>query len=64
LRLCSTEAHARDRTRPAAGVRCWRLVIDVKPVETHVARILTKLDLHQTADEDRRVLAVLAWLRG
>ena len=40
------------------------LVIDVKTVETHIARILTKLDLHQTPDEHRRVLAVLAWLRG
>ncbi len=41
-----------------------RLFIDVKTVETHIARILTKLDLHQTPDEHRRVLAVLAWLRG
>jgi DNA-binding NarL/FixJ family response regulator len=41
-----------------------RLVIDVKTVETHIARIMTKLDLHQTPDEHRRVLAVLAWLRG
>ena len=41
-----------------------RLVIDVKTVETHIARILTKLDLHQTPDEHRRVRAVLAWLRG
>jgi DNA-binding NarL/FixJ family response regulator len=41
-----------------------RLVIDVKTVETHIARILTKLDLHQTPDEHRRVLAVLAWLRS
>jgi DNA-binding NarL/FixJ family response regulator len=41
-----------------------RLVIDLKTVETHIARILTKLDLHQTPDEHRRVLAVLAWLRG
>jgi len=40
------------------------LVIDVKTVETHIARILTKLELHQTPDEHRRVLAVLAWLRG
>jgi len=41
-----------------------RLVIEMKTVETHIARILTKLDLHQTPDEHRRVLAVLAWLRG
>jgi DNA-binding NarL/FixJ family response regulator len=41
-----------------------RLVIDVKTVETHIARIMSKLDLHQTPDEHRRVLAVLAWLRG
>ena len=41
-----------------------RLVIDVKTVETHIARIMTKLDLHRTPDEHRRVLAVLAWLRG
>jgi DNA-binding NarL/FixJ family response regulator len=41
-----------------------RLVIDVKTVETHIARIMTKLDLYQTPDEHRRVLAVLAWLRS
>ena len=41
-----------------------RLVIDVKTVETHIARILTKLDLHPSADEHRRVRAVLAWLRA
>lgn len=41
-----------------------RLVIEVKTVESHVARIMTKLDLHQAPDEHRRVRAVLAWLRG
>ncbi len=41
-----------------------RLVIETKTVESHVARILAKLDLHQTPDEHRRVRAVLAWLRG
>lgn len=40
------------------------LSIDPKTVESHVARIMTKLDLHQTPDEHRRVLAVLAWLRS
>jgi DNA-binding NarL/FixJ family response regulator len=41
-----------------------RLVVDVKTVETHIARILAKLDLHQSPDEHRRVRAVLAWLRS
>jgi DNA-binding NarL/FixJ family response regulator len=41
-----------------------RLVIETKTVESHVARIMTKLDLHQAPDEHRRVRAVLAWLRG
>lgn len=41
-----------------------RLVIEIKTVESHVARIMAKLDLHQAPDEHRRVRAVLAWLRG
>lgn len=40
------------------------LVIDLKTVESHVARIMAKLDLLPTPDEHRRVLAVLAWLRS
>jgi DNA-binding NarL/FixJ family response regulator len=40
------------------------LVIDLRTVESHIARIMTKLDLHPTAEEHRRVLAVLAWLRA
>ena len=41
-----------------------RLVIETKTVESHIARIMAKLDLHQAPDEHRRVRAVLAWLRG
>ena len=39
-----------------------QLVLTEKTVETHIANILSKLDLLQTADDHRRVLAVVAWL--
>jgi serine/threonine-protein kinase len=39
------------------------LFIGDKTVETHVASILSKLGLETTADDHRRVLAVLTWLR-
>ena len=35
-----------------------------KTVESYVARIFTKLSLTGTQDTNRRVLAVLAWLRS
>jgi DNA-binding NarL/FixJ family response regulator len=40
------------------------LHLTTKTVETHIASILTKLDLAQQPDDHRRVLAVLAWLEG
>jgi DNA-binding NarL/FixJ family response regulator len=41
-----------------------RLVVTHGAVEKHVSNIFTKLDLAATAEDHRRVLAVLAWLRG
>jgi DNA-binding NarL/FixJ family response regulator len=40
------------------------LVVTVGAVEKHVARIFTKLDLPPTDTDNRRVLAVLAYLNG
>ena len=41
-----------------------RLVLSERTVELHVASLLGKLDLHQDAAANRRVLAVLAHLRA
>jgi len=43
---------------------CERLFLSPKTVETYVRSVFTKLDLHQAADSNRRVLAVLAYLRS
>jgi DNA-binding NarL/FixJ family response regulator len=40
------------------------LVLELKTIEGHVRAILSKLDLEPTTEDHRRVLAVLAYLRG
>jgi DNA-binding NarL/FixJ family response regulator len=52
---------AEGRTNQAIAER---LFLSPKTVEAHVHSIFTRLDLHAAADDHRRVLAVLAFLRA
>jgi DNA-binding NarL/FixJ family response regulator len=49
--------------RTNAGIAA-ALVLSAKTVETHVASIFAKLDLHDDPDSNRRVRAVLTFLRA
>jgi hypothetical protein len=49
--------------RPNSAI-CERLYLSPKTVETHVGSIFTKLGLLPAADDHRRVLAVLTYIRS
>ncbi len=55
------ELMAEGRSNRAIGER---LFLSPKTVETHVSTIFSKLGIEDTADDNRRVLSVLTWLRG
>ncbi len=46
------------------GAIARQLVLTDKTIESHIASILSKLQLMPEPDDHRRVLAVLAWLEG
>ena len=50
---------AEGRTKAGIAARLW---LTDRTIETHVTGILSKLGLYESADEHRRVLAVLTWL--
>ena len=55
------EQMAEGRSNRAIGER---LFLSPKTVEAHVSSIFSKLGIEDTADDNRRVLSVLTWLRG
>lgn len=52
---------AEGRSNAAIGKE---LYLSAKTIETHIAQVFAKLGLPQSSDDNRRVLAVLTYLRG
>ena len=48
----------------AGGSIAAKLFLSHKTVEAHISQIFAKLDLRESAEHHRRVLAVLAFLRA
>jgi DNA-binding NarL/FixJ family response regulator len=66
--LASLTDRERDVLRLMAEGRsnrsiCEQLYVSPKTVETHIRNVFTKLGLGPTVDDDRRVMAVLRYLR-
>ena len=61
LKLMAVALMAEGRSNQAIGDR---LGMARKTVEAHIANIFSKLELEPASDDHRRVLAVLAHLRG
>ena len=55
--------HEMAEGRSNSGI-AQKLTLSARTVENHVANVFTKLGLPPAADDNRRVLAVLAWLRA
>ncbi|MFF2371670.1 response regulator [Agromyces sp. NPDC058110] len=52
---------AEGRSNTAIG---QHLYLSARTVETHISNIFAKLDLHESADDHRRVLAILTYLEA
>ena len=52
---------AEGRTNGGIARRLW---LTEKTVENHIRSIMTKLALYDSADDNRRVLAVVTYLRA